>query len=79
MRLANNRKRNRDGVRNGAAELREHAATVGRDVREMAVAAGGIARRQLDPVEEYVREQPLKALLIAACAGAIFGCLFGRR
>jgi hypothetical protein len=35
-------------------ELRTHAEAVGRDMRDLASAAGDVARSQLDPLEEMV-------------------------
>lgn len=64
---------------NGQTELREQAAIVGRDVRDLAVSAGAAAREQVDPLEEYVREKPLKSMLIAAGVGALLGVVFLRR
>jgi len=60
-------------------ELKEQAGVVRDDVRDLARAAGNSAVAQLDPIEEYVREKPLKSLLIAAGVGAVFGLLFLRR
>lgn len=63
----------------GRRHLREQASVVREDVRELAYAAGDAAREQLDPLEEYVREKPMKALLIAAGVGALIGMVFLRR
>ena len=60
-------------------ELRAQAAVVREDVRELAEVAGEAAMEKLDPIQEYVREKPMKSLLIAAGVGAVFGCLFLRR
>jgi ElaB/YqjD/DUF883 family membrane-anchored ribosome-binding protein len=67
------------GAHNGVAELRTQAETIGRDVRELATTAGQLALGQMDPIERYVRERPVKSLLIAAGAGALLGLLFSRR
>ena len=67
------------GNREGMAELRGHAEAVGRDVQELAAAAGHVARQQLDPLAEYVQAQPVKSLLMAAGVGALLGIILGRR
>jgi ElaB/YqjD/DUF883 family membrane-anchored ribosome-binding protein len=59
--------------------LREQALTVGREVRELAATAGAAACAKVDPLAEYVREKPLKALLVAAGVGALCGVVFFRR
>ena len=67
-------------------DLKQQAATIGRDfrnmkrdVRELAGTAGDVVMDQLDPVVDYVHRQPVKALLIAAAVGALIGCTFWRR
>lgn len=60
-------------------ELRSHAEAVGRDVQELASAAGDMARHQLDPLADYIRTKPMKSLLIAAGVGAVLGMILGRR
>lgn len=69
----------RNNRKNGVAELRAHAANLGQDVQDLAATAGQLARRQLDPLENYVRERPMRALLMAAGAGAVLGLLLWRR
>ncbi|MGE0480435.1 MAG: hypothetical protein AB7Q17_08180 [Phycisphaerae bacterium] len=76
------RRNNRGATANrrpDAAQLREQAAGLGHDMRELAATAGQVARRQLDPIEEYVQAQPVRSLLIAAGVGAVLGLVFGRR
>jgi len=48
-------------------------------MQELAAAAGHVARKQLDPLAEYVQAQPVKSLLMAAGVGALLGMIFGRR
>jgi ElaB/YqjD/DUF883 family membrane-anchored ribosome-binding protein len=69
----------RNSRKNGVAELRAQAATIGHDVQGLATTAGELALRQLDPIESYVRERPIRSLLMAAGAGALIGILFWRR
>lgn len=61
------------------ADLRQQAAVVGGDVRELAATAGQVAISQVDPIEDFVRAKPLKSVLIAAGVGAIVGLIFFRR
>lgn len=61
------------------ARLRERAGEVRDDLQGLARAAGDAAAAQLDPVEDYVRRNPVKSLLMAAGAGALVGMLFLRR
>jgi ElaB/YqjD/DUF883 family membrane-anchored ribosome-binding protein len=60
------------------AELRERTAVVKSDIRELANAAGEAALSTMDPLEAYVRDKPLKSILIAAGIGAAVGFLFRR-
>jgi len=61
-----------------AAKLREQAATVGDDLRQMAVTAGESAMGLTGPIERYVQQKPMKAVLISAAAGAVIGWMFRR-
>ena len=63
----------------GFDDVRHQAATVGDDVRELARTAGQAALDQMDPVEHYVREKPLRSVLMAAGIGALIGAIFLRR
>lgn len=67
------------GDRSHLAELREQTAVVGSDIRDLASTAGQAALSHIDPIEAYVRDKPLKAMLIAAGVGAALGFLFSRR
>jgi ElaB/YqjD/DUF883 family membrane-anchored ribosome-binding protein len=67
------------GNRDGDADLQSQVATLGRDVQELASAAGDAARAQFGPIAEYVREQPVKALFMAAGVGALLGLILRRR
>ena len=60
-------------------DLRQHAADIGHSVRAMAATAGSAAEDRLSPVEDYVREQPMKSMLFALLAGALLGAIFLRR
>jgi ElaB/YqjD/DUF883 family membrane-anchored ribosome-binding protein len=48
-------------------------------LRELAAVAGVAAREQVDPLADYIREKPIKAMLMAAGAGALLGMFFLRR
>jgi len=65
-------------LHDSAARLREQAATVGEDLRQMAVTAGESALGLTDPIEKYIKEKPMKAVLISAAAGAVLGWMFRR-
>lgn len=73
--------RNQSGA-NGAAnrieEFREQAGVVGQGLSGMASTAGAAATDQLDPVRDYVKEAPLKSLLMAAGIGAVFAMIMRR-
>lgn len=60
-------------------EFRRQAGHIGNSVRAMAETAGEAAGDRLGPVEDYVREKPVKALLLALAAGAVLGAIFLRR
>jgi ElaB/YqjD/DUF883 family membrane-anchored ribosome-binding protein len=62
-----------------ARELRDTAGHVKGDVRDMAGALGAMAREQTEPIEDYVRNNPIRALLYAAGVGALIGIVFRRR
>ena len=56
--------------RNHLVQLRQQTAAVRDDIKELASTAGQAAIAQVHPVEEYVRQQPLKSMLIAVGIGA---------
>lgn len=60
-------------------EFRRQAGHIGDSVKAMAETAGDLAGDQLGPVEEYVRQKPVKSLLMALAAGAVLGAIFLRR
>jgi len=60
-------------------DLRQQAGRLGEDVREIAATGGKVATDQLESVEKYIKNQPMKSLLIAAGIGALFGFFFLRR
>ena len=71
-------------------ELREHAKAVRKDLTNLGRAAKTVAQEKLDTTrqhagkwegkfEGFIREQPVKSMLIAAGAGAVLGWLLRRR
>ena len=58
---------------NHTRELRQHAAAIGDNVRGMVEVAGAATTDQLDPVQVYVREKPLRSILMAAGVGVLLG------
>jgi ElaB/YqjD/DUF883 family membrane-anchored ribosome-binding protein len=70
--------RAKEDLRDSAAELRGALGDVKRDVRDLTMTAGRAAREQLDPVEAYIREYPLRTVLMAAGAGLLLGAIFRR-
>lgn len=81
MTTASKHKRSRriPSANNHMQEIRRRAVHIGEDVRAMAATAGSAAGDSLGPVEDYVRKQPIKSLLMAAAAGAVLGVVFLRR
>jgi ElaB/YqjD/DUF883 family membrane-anchored ribosome-binding protein len=78
----------------GKARLREQAHTVKDDLRELGKIARDTAKETAgqyvdggkhkyeeieDQVVTYIREKPMKAVLVAAGAGLLLGYLFSRR
>lgn len=61
------------------SKLREQAAIVGRDVRELTAMTGESVWQVISPIEEYIRQKPLKSVCIAAGVGALISVLFRRR
>lgn len=59
-------------------ELREHTAAVGAEISALATTAGALATDQLDPIRNYVKDAPMKSLLIAAGAGALLTLILRR-
>lgn len=59
--------------------LAEQVEVLKKDVAKLASAAGVAARHQIDPIEQYVEREPLKAVMIAAGLGCVLGWLFSRR
>jgi ElaB/YqjD/DUF883 family membrane-anchored ribosome-binding protein len=70
--------RTTEQIAGAAGELRSTFTNVKDDVRDLAMTAGRAAREQLDPIEEYVREYPVRSLLMAVGAGMILGMIFRR-
>lgn len=54
-------------------DVKEQAAVVGEDLRELSSTVGRAATRQLDPLVEYVDENPVKAMLMAVGVGVLIG------
>lgn len=83
-----------DGLADGAQELRERAVPAlnraadnsselahrgVQAIRERSRQVRESARRASDGTVGYVRDEPLKSLLIAVSVGAVLGLLMGRR
>lgn len=58
-----------------SADLNDQAKTLGRDAQQLVMSAREAA---LGPVQEFVRERPVQALLIAAGIGAVFAMYMRR-
>ncbi len=83
-----------DELRQHVKTVREDLGQLGRAAKNVAQEKLGEARRYADEhldqgkqkaseiedqLEEYIRNQPLKSILIAAGAGALIGYLLGRK
>ena len=68
----------KNDIAGAAGELRDTFSNVKEDVRDLAMSAGRAAKEQLDPVEEYIREYPIRSLLVAVGAGMFLGMIFRR-
>ena len=83
-----------DELRQHAKAVREDLGHLGRAATNVAQEKLGDARRHADEyldqgkqkateiedqIEEYIRNKPLKSMLIAAGAGALIGFLLGRK
>ncbi len=79
MNSTRKRSRRRLDHNGNMAALREQTAVLGRDIRHLAETAGETMIGQIDPLEEYIRQRPIKSLLVAAGVGALFSFLFLRR
>lgn len=77
--MRSHRRNNRQSGNNHLDELRQQAVSIGDSVRAMAVTAGEAAGESLSPVENYVRQKPIKSMLLAVAAGALLGAFFLRR
>ena len=71
--------RTKEDLRDSSQELRSALEEVKHDVQDLAMTAGRAAREQLDPVEAYIRQYPLRTVLIAAGAGLLLGAVFRSR
>lgn len=60
-------------------EFRDGISKVSRGVSEMATSAASATRAQINPMTEYVQENPIQSVLIAAGIGAVVGMFFLRR
>lgn len=63
----------REDLRSTGQTVRDEVGTLAQDARDMATDAGRAARRQVEPVEGYIREHPVRCAFIAAGVGLIFG------
>jgi ElaB/YqjD/DUF883 family membrane-anchored ribosome-binding protein len=69
----------REDVTRTGRVLRDRAAIIKDDVAELASSATDIARQQMDPVLQYIRENPFRAVLISAGVGLVLGTMMRRR
>ncbi len=69
----------RRDVSRAGQELREKATIIKDDVVELASSASEMARQQMDPVLKYIRDYPIRSLLISAGVGIVLGTLMRRR
>jgi ElaB/YqjD/DUF883 family membrane-anchored ribosome-binding protein len=60
-------------------EIRDQAAVVSQGLSGIAATAGAAATDQLEPIEKYVKKNPVRSMLLAAGIGAVLGVLFLRR
>lgn len=77
--MAKNRTAIGNSVSHHLADLREHAETVGDEVKAMAATVGSAARHKLDPIEKFIRQHPSKSILYAVGIGALLTLLVRRR
>lgn len=70
-------------VADAAAEqfptLADQLEVLKKDVSKLATQVGSAAQHQMEPIEQYVEREPLKAVLMAAGLGCVLGFLFSRR
>ena len=59
-------------------EVKQQAQAVGEDIRELTSSVGRAATQQLDPLIEYVDENPVKAVLMAVGIGVLIGMFLKR-
>ena len=59
-------------------EVKQQASVVGEDIRELTNTVGRAASRQLDPIVEYVDENPVKAVMMAVGIGVLIGMFLKR-
>jgi ElaB/YqjD/DUF883 family membrane-anchored ribosome-binding protein len=71
--------RNHQELSDRVEELREQVGLVGEGLTGMAVTAGAVATDQLAPVQEYVKANPIRAMLIAAGVGAVLSMILVRK
>jgi len=63
----------REDLKSTGQTVREEMGVLANDAREIAADAGRAARRSVEPVEGYIRENPVRCALIAAGVGLLLG------
>lgn len=77
--VSKNNRGHHDELAHRVDELREQAAIVGEGLSGIAATAGAVATDQLAPLQTYIKDKPLRSILIAAGVGAVLGLLLIRK
>lgn len=77
--ISSSAQRFRDDLRSTGQTMKDELGTLASDAKEIAMDAGKAARRSMEPVEDYIRDNPMRCAMIAAGVGILVGVLFLRR
>jgi ElaB/YqjD/DUF883 family membrane-anchored ribosome-binding protein len=77
--LSTSTQRLRDDLQSTGQTIRDEFGTLAQDARTIAVDAGKAARRSVEPLESYIRENPLRCACIAAGIGMLVGMFWKKR
>ncbi|HRX86290.1 MAG TPA: hypothetical protein P5572_14820 [Phycisphaerae bacterium] len=77
--VATSAQRFRDDLKSTGQTMKDELGNLAGDAKDIATDAGRAARRSIEPVEGYIRDNPMRTALIAAGIGVLVGALFIRR
>ncbi len=65
----------RENVGGAMRDLKDTATALKQDVANLAASAGAVAQERVDPLLNYIRDYPVRSMLIAAGVGMALGTM----